>query len=121
MGFPWKQWYHIESLLFYRLITKTGTKTDTDVVLQTPEQRWTIATKDSASRKIFYETLRNTIATLLLKSHPLNKNLVTPSNISRRYISAYKFSSSFPMFGDAVYQGEWKDAKVRNIYKQTQV
>jgi len=83
-----------------------------DLVIQTPENRYTIVAKDKTSRNNCCEMLRTAIYTLLLKYNIQNETLVTETDISHRHILRYKFSSNSPTYPDAVYKGEWKDAKM---------
>eukprot|EP01122_Echinamoeba_exundans_P005045 TRINITY_DN15226_c0_g1_i1.p1 TRINITY_DN15226_c0_g1~~TRINITY_DN15226_c0_g1_i1.p1 ORF type:complete len:1546 (-),score=222.45 TRINITY_DN15226_c0_g1_i1:1026-5663(-) len=84
---------------------------DSELIIQTPEHKYTLILRDRASKQTCLDLLQSTLVSLLLQN-PLNEALVTRENISRRYIGRYKFNQSHPLFADAVYQGEWKDAKM---------
>lgn len=88
--------------------TSTG---DNDLVIQTPEHRYTLILKDRFAKQTCIELLNTTLLKLLLQN-PHNEKLVAPGSVSRRHIQRYKFNQSHPLFADAVYQGEWKDAKM---------
>lgn len=87
------------------------TNSDTEFLIQTPEHRYTLILKDKSSKQTCLDLLQTTLVKLLSRdSH--NDDLVTKESTSRRYIQRYKFNQSHPLFADAVYQGEWKDAKM---------
>jgi hypothetical protein len=88
-----------------------ATTSDSELIVQTPEHKYTLILRDRASKQTCLDLLQSTLVSLLLQI-PVNEALVTRDNISRRFIARYKFNQSHPLFADAVYQGEWKDAKM---------